>query len=201
MITTTNKGTQTAVYTPYNASFVSAIRKIGGAKWDAEGKAWMVPTASLPQVREIMRNIWGEDDRMDTVKRVSVRLTFADECTEWHGPVEIFGKVLSSATGRDSGARVGEDVFYTAGGPASGGSVKNWRSVVEEGSVVVLSSVPETILDEAALPCGVTMEVIEDDNFETRSALIDEKEKLLARLAEIEKLLDAKKLKREEETI
>ena len=70
--------------------------------------------------------------------------------------------------------------------------MKNWRSVVEEGSVVVLSSVPETILDEAALPCGVTMEVIEDDNFETRSALIDEKEKLLARLAEIEKLLDAK---------
>lgn len=57
MITTTNKGTQTAVYTPYNASFVSAIRKIGGARWDAEGKAWMVPTASLPQVREIMRNI------------------------------------------------------------------------------------------------------------------------------------------------
>ena len=191
MITTKNKGTQTAVYTPYNASFVAAIRKIGGAKWDAEGKAWMVPTESLPQVREIMQNIWGEDDRMDTAKRVSVRLTFAEECTEWHGPVEIFGKVLSSATGRDSGARVGEDVFYTAGGPASGGSVKNWRSVVEEGSVVVLSSVPETILDEAALPCGVTMEVIQDDKFENRSALIDEKEKLLARLAEIERLLNA----------
>ena len=191
MITTANKGTQTAVYTPYNASFVSAIRKIGGAKWDAEGKAWMVPTASLPQVREIMRNIWGEDDRMDTVKRVSVRLTFAEECTEWHGPVEIFGKVLSSATGRDSGARVGEDVFYTAGGPASGGSVKNWRSVVEEGSVVVLSSVPETMLDEAALPYGVTMEIIEDSGID-RAALIDEKEKLLARLAEIESLLNAK---------
>lgn len=190
MITTTNKGTQTAVYTPYNASFVSAIRKIGGARWDAEDKAWMVPTASLPQVREIMRNIWGEDDRMDAVKRVSVRLTFADDCAEWHGPVEIFGKVLSSATGRDSGARVGEDVCFTAGGPASGGSAKNWRSVVEAGSVVVLRSVPETMLDNAELPEGVTMEIIQDGSID-RAALMEEKEKLLARLAEIEKMLDA----------
>lgn len=191
MITTKNNGTQTAVYTPYNASFVSAIRKIGGARWDAEGKAWMVPTASLPQVREIMRNIWGEDDRMDTVKRVSVRLTFHEICSAECRPVEILGKTISRAYSRDSGARPGDDVAFEAGGPASGGSVKNWRSVVEEGSVVVLSSVPETILDEAALPCGVTMEIIEGDNFENRSALIEEKEKLLARLAEIENLLNA----------
>lgn len=67
--------------------------------------------------------------------------------------------------------------------------------------MVVLSSVPETILDEAALPCGVTMEVIEDDNFETRSALIDEKEKLLARLAEIEKMLDEKAVREELSTV
>lgn len=191
MITTTNKGTQTAVYTPYNAAFVSAVRKIGGAKWDAEGKAWMVPTASLLQVREIMRDIWGEDDRMDTVKRVSVRLTFSEICSAECRPVEILGKTISRAYSRDSGARPGDDVAFEAGGPCSGGSRANWRSIVEEGSVAILRNVPETMLDEAALPCGVTMEVIEDDNFETRIALIDEKEKLLARLAEIEKLLNA----------
>ena len=191
MITTTNKGSQTAVYTPYNASFVSAIRKIGGARWDAEGKAWMVPTASLPQVREIMRNIWGEDDRMDTVKRVSVRLTFREICSAECRPVEILGKTVSQAYGRDSGARPGDDVAFEAGGPRSGGSRANWRSIVEEGSVAILRNVPEAMLDKAELPEGVTMEVIEDSGID-RAALMAEKEKLLARLAEIESLLNAK---------
>lgn len=191
MITTKNKGTQTAVYTPYNAAFVSAIRKIGGAKWDPEGKAWMVPTASLPQVREIMRNIWGEDDQLDTCKRVTVRLTFREICSAECRPVEILGKTVSRAYGRDSGARPGDDVAFEAGGPRSGGSAKNWRSVVEEGSVAILRNVPETMLDKAELPAGVTMEIIQDSGID-RAALTEEKEKLLARLAEIESLLNAK---------
>lgn len=191
MITTKNKGTQTAVYTPYNAAFVSSIRKIGGAKWDAEGKAWMVPTASLPQVREIMRNIWGEDDQLDTSKRVTVRLTFREICSAECRPVEILGKTVSRAYGRDSGARPGDDVAFEAGGPRSGGSAKNWRSVVEEGSVAILRNVPETMLDKAELPEGVTMEIIQDSGID-RAALMAEKEKLLARLAEIESLLNAK---------
>lgn len=190
MITTTNKGTQTAVYTPYNSSFVSAVRKIGGAKWDAEGKAWMVPTASLPQVREIMRNIWGEDDQLDTCKRVTVRLTFREICSAECRPVEILGKTVSKAYGRDSGARPGDDVAFEAGGPRSGGSRANWRSVVEEGSVAILRNVPETMLDKAELPEGVTMEIIQDSGID-RAALTEEKEKLLARLAEIEKMLNA----------
>lgn len=190
MITTTNKGTQTAVYTPYNAAFVSAVRKIGGAKWDAEGKAWMVPTASLPQVREIMRSIWGEDDRMDTVKRVSVRLTFRKICSAECRPVEILGKTISRAYSRDSGARPGDDVAFEAGGPFSGGSRANWRSIVEEGSVAILRNVPVAMLDKAELPEGVTMEIIQDSGID-RGALMAEKEKLLARLAEIEKLLNA----------
>ena len=189
-ITTKTTGTQTAVYTPYNAAFVSAIRKIGGAKWDAEGKAWMVPTASLPQVRAIMRDVFGEDDRLDTSKRVSVRLTFAKICSAECRPVEILGKTVARAYGRDSGARPGDDVAFEAGGPRSGGSAKNWRSVVEEGSVVILRNVPEAMLDKAELPEGVTMEVIRDSGID-RASLMEEKEKLLARLDEIEKLLNA----------
>jgi hypothetical protein len=190
MITTKNNGTQTAVYTPYNAAFVSAIRKIGGARWDAGSKAWMVPTASLPQVRAIMRDVFGEDDQLDTCKRVTVRLTFREICSAECRPVEILGKTVSKAYGRDSGARPGDDVAFEAGGPRSGGSAKNWRSVVEEGSVAILRNVPETMLDKAELPEGVTMEIIQDSGID-RAALLEEKEKLLARLAEIEKMLNA----------
>lgn len=191
MITTKNKGTQTAVYTPYNAAFVSAIRKIGGAKWDAGSKAWMVPTASLPQVRAIMRDVFGEDDQLDTCKRVTVRLSFAKNCySADRKPLEILGKTVARAYGRDSGAKPGDDVAFEAGSLRSDGSRANWYSVVEEGSVAILRNVPETMLDKAELPEGVTMEVIRDSGID-RAALTEEKEKLLARLAEIENLLNA----------
>lgn len=172
--------------TPYNAEFVVAIKGIGGARWNAECRAWEIPEEALPQARDLMTRIYGESDIPSGGKRMSLKLTFLKDFSASHGPVTIFGKTVASAHGRDTGARVGDDVAFLEGAPESGGSVKNWRSVVPEGSVVVLHDVPENLLG-VELADGLEVEVLETTI--NRQALEEEKARLEARLQEINALL------------
>ena len=116
----------------------------------------------------------------------TIQLTFTEEYQELRTPITMFGKTIASAYGRDSGAKVGSDVAFIYGSPASGGSVKNWTTVVPKDSVVVLYNVPESLLAHE-LPSGVAMDILEISI--NKEALEAEREKLLARLAEIERLL------------
>lgn len=174
-----------AVYTPYNAEFVKRVKLTGG-RWDGTKKCWKVPEVNVPDVREAMRAVYGRDDQ-PVAETVDVDLIFGDEVYELRGPVTILGRTIASAWGRDSGARPGDGVIFTAGSPKSGGSVKNWRTVVPEGCVVKLRELPKAILDGADLPEGVTMQVA--GGSVDRAALQAERERLLARLAEIDALL------------
>ena len=179
-------GSKALVYSPYNKDFVAQIRSIGNARWDSARKAWSVPAECVDQVREIMVAVYGESD-IPAGKKVSVRLTFTKPVYEYCDPVTIYGKTVSKAFGRDTGARPGDDVVFISGKPESGGSAKNWTSVVPRDSVVVLHNVPESKLSEA-LPDGVEMELIQSTV--NRAALEEEKARLLARIAEINKLLE-----------
>lgn len=174
--------------TPYNKYFVSKIKTIGGARWDNARREWKIPAACVDQARAIMREVFGECDLPDDTRRVTVMLTF-DECvSRVCSSVSIFGKTIARAYGRDSGATVGEDAVFIKGKPTSGGSRANWETQVKPGSVVVLRNVPETILNEE-LPDGVTYGIMPDEEKPNREELLAEKERLLARLAEIETLL------------
>lgn len=173
------------VYTPYNAEFVAAIKKLGGAKWSRAEGCWKIQESRIPEAREIMRRIYGETDQ-ESGRKVKVRLTFSKSVHEYCGDVTIFGKCMAHARGRDSGATHGNDVSYISGGPESGGSARNWISDVVSGSVAILYDVPEALLS-SPLPDGVEMEILEESV--DRKALEEEKQRLLARLAEIDKLL------------
>lgn len=177
---------QALIESPYNADFVQAIKRIGGAKWDRAHRAWCIPAESVDQAREIMRRVYGMDDRPVT-DMVDVRLTFGERVYRTTEPITIYGKTVASARGRDSGARVGDDVAFTVGRPTSGGSMKNWATIIPEGCVAVLHNVPQTAL-QMELPEGVKAEVIEK-KAPDRAALEAERERLLARLAEIDQLL------------
>lgn len=111
--------TKAYIYTPYNAEFVKAIKGIGGARWNRDKSAWAIPADCADQAREIMRRVYGEDDRPDCGERVDVRLTFDSSVSEWQSAVTIYGKTISRAYGRDSGARCGDDVAFVEGQPES----------------------------------------------------------------------------------
>lgn len=177
------------VYTPYNANFVTRIKTVGGAKWDGAKKAWKVPANTVDEVRAIMREIYGETDEPEAVEKVNVRLTFISEFSPLRAPVTLLGKTIATAYGRDSGARVGSGVTFINKSPESGGSVKNWHTVIPEGSVCVLHDVPASLVTADNLPECVSFEIEARRPEIERIDLIAERERLLARIAEIDKLL------------
>lgn len=186
-------GSISHVYTPYNAEFVAKIKGIGGAKWNGSLRCWDIPSFAVDSCREIMKSVYGETDRTEEdAKYVTLRLTFNEEFrSDYCGPVAIMGKTVARAYGRDSGAKAGEDVAFVSGRPTSGGSAKNWQSIVPKDSVVILNRIPENIykdFDIRSVP-GLHIEQVCKETTQ-KADLLAEKEKLIARLAEIEKLLE-----------
>ena len=183
---TTNNGVAN-IYTPYNADFVAKIKNIGGRKWNAAEKCWTIPESEIETARKYMTEVFGETDQADEGERISVRIRFNKDTEEERKGITIFGKEIAKAWGRDSGARPGEDATVESGTITSGGSRNHWTTKIEEGTVIKLRNIPEAALQIESV-YDITVERIEDAPID-RTALEQEKEKLLARLEEIEKLL------------
>lgn len=178
-------GEKACIYTPYNPDFVREIKKIGGARWN--GSAWEIPFNKIDIARGTLRKIYGEDD-VSSVKKVDVRLTFNKEIkTSEIGGVTLYGKCIANAYSRDGGAKIGDDVAFTKGQAASGGSRKYPSTIIEEGSEAVVNNVPVTLLENQKLPDGVKAEIIESK--ENIKNLLAEKEQIEKRLLEIEEIL------------
>ena len=140
-------GGMIAIHTPYNSLFISALKKkVGGRKWDDGLKAWLVPEDAIEVVRELMYDHFGMTDEY-IPPLIKCELEALQDITADKGDVILMGKTLCHAIGRDSGGRVGEDVYYKVGEPKSGGSVKKWKSVVPKGSEIILSNVSEMMYD------------------------------------------------------
>lgn len=189
-IKVTIKDGRASIYTPFNRDFVAAIKSnIGGRKWDADNKCWTVPEEALSQVRQIMMDVYGETDLPDAGGSVTVKLTIKQDLSEYCDGVIRFKKVLALARDRDSGARPGDDVTYLEGEPTSGGSRANWKSIVPEGCVILLRHVPLTVWEQDKDSEYYTAELVDEGKDVKRKELEEEKARLLARIAEIDKLL------------
>jgi hypothetical protein len=188
----TNIGSgKVAVESPYNPEFVSKIKKAGG-RWNSSNKTWEVDERSVEAVRAIMREVYGQDDLPQEL--VTVKVTVGeDSIDEWCAPVVLFGRTIASAFGRDGGARVGEGVCFEKGGCDSGGSMKNWYTIVSAGSEITIYDVPRLAVEQKLgwKDEYGTFEVVEADD--PLAALKAEKEALLERLAEIEEILNQAK--------
>lgn len=178
------------IYVPYNKEFISEIKNIGSAKWNSDEKCWTVPEEYIDNVREMMVHIYGYSDisKNETVK---VTVKFLEGVAETKDSVKIFGKDVSKATSRDSGARVGENVVLVSGKIESGGSRVYWEPQVEEGTIFSLSKVNKNVFDKEKNNPPYKIEILDvKDEVERKSELIAEKEKLLSRISEIDKILE-----------
>jgi len=179
-----------SIDSPYNPDFVAKIKGAGG-RWNPSDKTWEIDERSLEAVRAIMREVYGQDDL--PTEKVSVKITIGadSEVYEDRGPVVLFGRVVASARGRDSGARLGDGVSFEAGGAHSGGSMKNWYTYIGKESVFTIYDVPRLAVERKLgwEDDYGTFEVLENGN--QKAALEAEKEALLKRLAEIEELMNA----------
>lgn len=186
------KTTPTAVLVtaPYNPAFIADAKRIGG-RWSAP--AWMFDIRDEDRVRELCMEHYGEDGRAPTETK-TVRVTFAQGLRGEQDAARFCGREIARARGRDTGARLGKGVVILDGKIGSGGSVKNWLTVVSEGTTVLIRDVPapmvERMLAEAADSRGDITAAIEDEVAPIdRSALMQERERLYARIAEIDALI------------
>lgn len=186
MFTITITDNRAAVVAPYHPQFVKRVKLLGG-KWDALNRTWNVPANAVDSVRSIMRTIYGRDD-LFAGETLTVRLNFRESYSVCHAPITMLGRTLASASGRNSGARIGDDVQFLAGAPTSGGSVKYWTTIIPSDSLVRLPDIPKVLIDSAELPDAVDMEIEKSDV--NTVALAEEREKLLARITEIDAILE-----------
>ncbi len=177
------------VWSPYDSDFVERARGFS-ARWDSDQRAWRFNVEFIDAARELMRDIYYCDDLTEP-EYVTVRATIKNGgIQQTCGAVEMFGKSLSIASGRDSGARVGQDVALISGAIDSGGSRANWTSNVAPRSVFLLTNVVKARFD-------AERETEEEyASFEVVSASVDkealqeERARLVARIAEIDALLN-----------
>lgn len=189
------------VYTPYSAQFVSRLKQeIGGAKWDGGKRCWTIPSESVSHCRGIMKDIFGETDQPSAEKRIRVRITFLRDHDELRGGIWFFGKEIARARGRDSGAVPGNGVVFEKGTPRSSGSMRNWLTLIPKGAIVVIPDVPVSMYEKdknAVNEYGDRIfeaEVIHEEvgaRLEIEK-LKKEKERLLARINEIDRILAEK---------
>lgn len=188
---TLNAGTA-YISSPYNPEFVARIKNLGG-RWDAASHAWKISEQALEDARQIMRDTYGETDQPTTEPTVTLRVEITEDIWELRSPIVIAGRIVASASGRDSGARAGEDVAFIEGKPQSGGSAKNWRTCIDAGSIIKIFNAPVAkARDVIANPPydGMVCTILDQSVTINRAALEAEREKLLARIAEIDTLLN-----------
>lgn len=186
-ITTTDEG-RALVKTPYNSEYVSLIKKIGGARWNASAKAWDIPESEIDTAREYMLEVYGETDIPDDTMRFPVRITFNEDYEVLRDSVFLFGKTIARARGRDSGAMLGKDVLLEEGTPTSGGSAQYWKTIIPKGCVVKVRNVTQAAYDAEQADDRWTAVIVNETAID-RESLLQEKKKHLARIAEIDAIL------------
>lgn len=116
------------VVSPYNASFVQKCRNFRGTFKD---NAWWFDDSIIDYVREAMIQHFGTTGEIpyDTCTLLVYNYS---ESSPTHSPCVLFGRTIAKAFGRDSGARLGDDIIFISGQYRSGGSVKNWCTEIRE---------------------------------------------------------------------
>lgn len=133
----TDDGETTRVYAPYHPKFVEKMHSMG-AKW--KNGAWESDILDADDFREAMMPIYYRTD--EPCETVAVKIVAKSRMKEYGGAIFFADRMLCVASGRDSGAKLGDDVALVKGEIDSGGSLKNWTTVIKEGATFKLKEVP-----------------------------------------------------------
>ena len=181
------EGTALDVTSPYNTDFVGRARRLAG-RWNATRRVWRFDARDEQAVRDLLVACYGTDGTtMPDV--VSVRLTYDGWWSAAREPFDYAGRIVAAASGRDSGARLGQGVVLLNGGFTSGGSRANWTTeTLKSGAVVLLHDIPRRYVETSTVNYDCcTTEIVDTSKSEPDLAgLAAERARLTARLASIE---------------
>lgn len=178
---------QISIVSEYNPDLPSKAKKLGG-KWSPSTKSWIFDIRDESRVADLYRSIYGEWDNDDDIPAdaVTARVTITTDISEYHSGIFFAGRQVARATGRDSGAKLGAGIIVLGGNFDSGGSVKNWRTCAKEGTIFEIRDVPLCKVEEEMEKEEWKIEILGNVD---KAALMAEKERLLARIQEIDLLI------------
>ncbi|MGR4857885.1 hypothetical protein ABLT32_02130 [Bacteroides pyogenes] len=120
------------VVTPYNSRFIDKARNFRGEWKDG---AWWFDDSIIDYVRDTMMEIFGTTG--DTEYKECDLLVENYSDSQLCAPVVLFGRVIAQASGRGSGAKLGSSIIFLSGEYRSGGSLKNWQTVVSNATFII----------------------------------------------------------------
>lgn len=119
-------GNEIKVITPYNSDFVQKCRNLRG---EFKQGAWWFRDNIIDYVRNAMLEIYGVTGEEQYEECSLLVKNFTSEAT--CAAVTLFGRTIARAFGRDSGAKLGDEIILIDGSIDSGGSMKNWSTCVK----------------------------------------------------------------------
>jgi len=166
---------------PKNEAFIEGAHNFA-SKW--QPPYWLFDPRDEPAVRALLIEVYGRDDKAPTAL-VDVEINL-DEWGRNHDQTYTFaGLRIAHRPGRDDRVRLGGGAVVKTGGfPTSGGSVKNPGLYPDAGTVLIVRDVPGGHADLADKGVTVVSTLVD------RPALEAERAGLMARVAEIDQLLE-----------
>src|SRR5690606_18648972 len=190
MVKITESDSILTVRSPYNAAFVEGARKLSG-RFDRAACAWNFPASQRERVAALLREVYGTDGSAP-IPTVTLRVRLMDSLRyTYDASLELGGRRVARVFGRDGGARLSDGVVVVEGSIGSGGSRKNPRLTVADGTEIELLDVPRPIAERLAASTEgpvVSAAIVESEEID-REALAEERARLVARIAEIDALL------------
>ncbi|SHJ19764.1 hypothetical protein SAMN05443429_1129 [Cruoricaptor ignavus] len=121
---------QIRVKTPFNREFVTKARNLRGS-WDKKTEEWVFDDSIEDYVKAALMEIYGTtgEEPVETCSLLIKKFRAVGD----RAAVELFGRTIAKAWGRDSGAKLGDNIIWISGTYQSGGSVKNWNTRIENG--------------------------------------------------------------------
>lgn len=168
------------VQSDYNREFIGGVKTLGG-KWSSPW--WCVPEENEEALDILLQRVYGEG--LSPAELVDLIVDLG-ALSEDNGAIRMDGKLLARRPSRDSLVQLGDGVVLVSGALSeSGGSRCNPRVDADEGTIVKVYLVPAALYERYKDHPGV--QLAPSDSGTKRQRLIEEREKLLRRIAEIER--------------
>jgi hypothetical protein len=182
-VTVTTANGKTTVEAPYHPDWPALARKLGGQR---PGRVWVFDSRDEERVRELAREVYGTDGTPDAGGTVTVRIGVGDVRGEKGGrPATLYryGRKIATRFGRDQEPRLGEGVVLISGGFAGSAGSHNY---------IELGPLDDTVVEVRDIPRSVAVDhglKIVGEGPVDHEALRAERERLTARIAEIDAIL------------
>lgn len=176
------------VFAPYNERFVKRLKNFGDRKWNDEKKCWVIPANSISEVRQLMLEVFGEND-LYSDSYASVKLSFSNDYTNRTPSIEMYSRIIASAKNRDIAGSISSGVIYTSGEYYTGGSSKHPMVIIKGGSEIVIKNVPIQLARTEVIPETIQVKIDDGSIDIDKEELILERNRLQNRINEINQLL------------